>query len=167
MGELRKLLEGTQEPVEVAVSAARIEYAFGRARLLSRLIDGTFPDYERVIPTANERVAILATKPFGQAVDRVATISMEKARPVKFVFEAGKVTVSAVSAEAGRAEEELDCDWRGEPLEIGFNARYVLDIVDQIEGPELRLEMANAAAPVVVQDPTDSALLFVLMPMRV
>ncbi len=167
VGELRKLVEGAQTPVSIAVSPARIEIGCGTTRLLSRLIDGTFPDYERVIPTANERVALVATKAFGEAVDRVATISMEKARPVKFAFEPGRVTVSAISPEAGRAEEELDCEWRGEPLEIGFNARYVLDIVEQVEGPELRLELANAAAPVVFRDPADPQLLFVLMPMRV
>ncbi len=167
VGELRKLLEGVEEPVRLAVSAGRIELACGRTRLLSRLIDGTFPDYERVIPTGNERIAVLATRAFAEAVDRVATISMEKARPIKLAFEAGRVTVSAVSPEQGRAEEELDCDWRGEPLEIGFNARYVLDIVAQIEGPELRIEMANAAAPTLLRDPGDPAALFVLMPMRV
>lgn len=167
VGELRKLVEGVEEPVRVAVSASRIELTAGGARLLSRLIDGTFPDYERVIPTNNERIAVLATKAFAEAVDRVATISMEKARPIKLAFETGRVTVSAVSPEQGRAEEELDCLWQGEPLEIGFNARYVLDMVAQVEGPELRIEMANAAAPTVVKDPADPALLFVLMPMRV
>jgi DNA polymerase-3 subunit beta len=169
VGELRKLLEGVEEPVRLAVSAGRIELACGRTRLLSRLIDGTFPDYERVIPTGNERIAVLATRAFAEAVDRVATISMEKARPIKLAFEAGRVTVSAsaVSPAQGRGEEELDCDWRGEPLEIGFNARYVLDIVAQIEGPELRIEMANAAAPTLLRDPADPAALFVLMPMRV
>jgi DNA polymerase-3 subunit beta len=167
VGELRKLLEGASGEVAVAVSAGRIELACGRAMLLSRLIDGTFPDYERVIPAGNERIALVATRPFGEAVDRVATISIEKARPVKLAFEAGRLTVSAISPEHGRAVEELDCDYRGEPLEIGFNARYVLDMVAQVDGPELRIEMANAAAPTLVRDPADTAALFVLMPMRV
>lgn len=167
VGELRRLVEGASGEVGVAVSATRIELACGRAMLLSRLIDGTFPDYERVIPAGNERIALVGTKPFGEAVDRVATISLEKARPVKLAFEAGKVTVSAISPDYGRAVEELDCDYRGEPIEIGFNARYVLDMVAEIDGPEIRIEMANAAAPTVVRDPSDPAVLFVLMPMRV
>ena len=165
--ELRRLLEDLDDDIEMSVSEGKIRFRLGAAVLTSKLIDGTFPDYERVIPTSNERVALLATQAFGAAVDRVATISMEKARPVKLAFETGRVTVSAASPEAGRAEEELDCEWRGEPLEIGFNARYVLDMVGQVEGPELRMEMANAAAPMVVKDPADPAVLFVLMPMRV
>ncbi len=167
VGELLKLLDGADEPVEVGVSATRIRFALGRTLLVSRLIDGTFPDYERVIPRDNERIAVLATRPFEQAIDRVATISTEKARPVKLAFEADKVTLSAASSEFGRASEELDCSYTGEPLEIGFNARYVLDITGEIEGPELRIEMANAAAPTVFRDPSDPSLLFVLMPMRV
>ncbi|MCS6778568.1 MAG: DNA polymerase III subunit beta [Geminicoccaceae bacterium] len=167
VAELAKLLEGARDPVEVAVSSARIRFGCGPTVLISRLIDGSFPEYERVIPQGNERIALLATRPFAEAVDRVATISIEKARPVKFAFEAGKVTVSAVSPDYGRAIEELDADYRGEPLEIGFNARYVLDILGEIDGPEVRLEMANAAAPTLFRDPADPAVLFVLMPMRV
>lgn len=166
VGELRKLLEGAEAPVGVAVSAGRIEVACGSARLLSRLIDGTFPDYERVIPSGNERIALLATKAFAEAVDRVTTVAIEDARPIKLAFAAGRVTISAAGETHGRAEEELDCEWRGEPLEIGFNARYVLDIVSQIDGPDVRIEMANSNAPALVRDPDDPAALFVIMPMR-
>ncbi len=135
--------------------------------LVSRLIDGTFPDYERVIPSGNEKAAIFETKSFGEAVDRVATISTEKARAVKLSFETGTVTISAVSAETGRAVEELDVDYTGDQLEIGFNARYILDMMQEIDGPRVRFEMATAAAPTVVRDPEDMSTLYVLMPMRV
>jgi DNA polymerase-3 subunit beta len=165
---VRKLLdEAGAEPVRVAVSPARIQFECGRSLLVSRLIDGTFPDYERVIPTGNERVATLVSKVFADAVDRVATISTEKARAVKLAFAPGQVTISAVSAEAGRAVEEVDAEFGGEPLEIGFNARYVLDMMAQVEGESVQIEMANAAAPTVVRDPGDSSTLYVLMPMRV
>jgi len=168
VGEIRKLLEELgEEPVQVAVSAARIQFQSGRDILVARLIDGTFPDYERVIPSGNERVATVATKPLADAVDRVATISTEKARAVKLAFEPGRVTLSAVSAEAGRAVEELDGAFQGDKLEIGFNARYVMDILSQIDGPEVRVEMANAAAPTLLRDPADPSALYVLMPMRV
>lgn len=167
VGELRKLLEDAGEEVAVSASSSRIQFGCGRAMLVSRLIDGTFPDYERVIPSGNERIAGLGSKAFAEAVDRVATISTEKARAVKLAFDQARITVSAVSSEAGRAVEELDADYPGEPLEIGFNARYILDMMAQIDGPEVRLEMANAAAPTVVRDPADASVLYVLMPMRV
>lgn len=168
INELRKLIETAGEvPVQVAVSSARIQFRCGPDLLVSRLIDGTFPDYERVIPSGNERMALLPAKVFAEAVDRVATISTEKARAVKLAFEAGKITISAVSADAGRAVEELDADYNEGSLEIGFNARYILDMMAQIDGAEVRIEMANAAAPTVVRDPADTSALYVLMPMRV
>lgn len=167
VGEVRKLIEDGAEQVQVGVSPARIQFVVGRAVLLSRLIDGTFPDYERVIPSGNDKVATVPAKAFALAVDRVATISTEKARAVKLAFDNGHVTISAVSAEAGRAIEEIDAEYGGSPLEIGFNARYVLDMMQEIDGAEVRLEMASAAAPTVTRDPTDGSTLYVLMPMRV
>jgi DNA polymerase-3 subunit beta len=168
VGEIRKLLEEQgDEPIQIAVSPARIQFQSGRDLLVARLIDGTFPDYERVIPAGNERVATLPAKPLADAVDRVATISTEKARAVKLAFGNGHVVVSAVSAEAGRAVEEIDADYQGSPLEIGFNARYVLDMMGEIDGDTVRLEMASAAAPTVARDPADTSTLYVLMPMRV
>jgi DNA polymerase III subunit beta len=165
--EVRKLIEGEQGEVEVSVSPTRIQFSLPRAVLVSRLIDGTFPEYERVIPAGNEKIVALEAKEFAQAVDRVQTISTDKARAVKLSLAAGKVTVSAVSADAGRAIEEIDADYRGDPLEIGFNARYILDMMAEIDGAQVRFEMASAAAPTVVRDPEDASTLYVLMPMRV
>lgn len=167
VNEVRRLLDEAKDEVRVSVSASRIQFASGRAVLVSRLIDGTFPDYERVIPTGNSKLASLATKPFADAIDRVATISTEKARAVKLAFQAGQVTISAFSTEAGRAVDEIDADYEGEPLEIGFNAKYVLEMLSAVDGPQVRLEMASAAAPTLALDPADSSLLYVLMPMRV
>ena len=169
VGEVRKLIEGVgaDGEVEVSVSPARIQFSFARAVLVSRLIDGTFPDYERVIPTSNEKVAAFEKKGFRDAVDRVATISTEKARAVKLSFAPETVTVSAVSAETGRAVDEMDVDYSAETLEIGFNARYILDMLQEIDGERVRFEMASAAAPTVVRDPADASTLYVLMPMRV
>jgi DNA polymerase-3 subunit beta len=165
--EVRKLVEGETGEVQVSVSPTRIQFSLERAVLVSRLIDGTFPEYERVIPTGNEKVVALEAKEFAQAVDRVQTISTDKARAVKLSLAGGKVTVSAVSADAGRAIEEIDADYRGDPLEIGFNARYILDMMSEIDGSQVSFEMASAAAPTVVRDPEDTSTLYVLMPMRV
>jgi DNA polymerase-3 subunit beta len=167
VNEVRKLIDGVADNITVGVSPGRIQFMVDRAMLISRLIDGTFPDYERVIPAGNERIALVAAKPFADAVDRVATISTEKARAVKLAFADGRATVSAVSVEAGRATEELDADYTAPALEIGFNARYILDMMSQVSGSEVRLEMANAAAPTLVRDPGDESTIYVLMPMRV
>lgn len=167
VGEMRKLVDGREGNVDVEVSTSRIRLKVDGSVLTSRLIDGQFPDYERVIPKSAERVAVLETRPFAQAVDRVSTISTERMRAVKLSFANGQVVLSSISPESGRASDELDVEYSGEPLEIGFNARYILDMLDEIDGEQVRFEMTSAAAPTVVRDPADPGVLFVLMPMRV
>ena len=141
VNEIRKLIDDVdpEEAVEVALSNARIRFKVGRAVLRSRLIDGTFPDYERVIPTGNDKQLVAPTKALSEAVDRVATIATDKSRAVKLSLADGRLTLSAVSPDAGRAVEELDVAYAGEPLEIGFNARYILDMSTQIEGEDMRV----------------------------
>jgi DNA polymerase-3 subunit beta len=165
--ELRKLIDAIDGEIRVKVSTNRIQFVLDQAVLVSRLIDGTFPDYERVIPVGNEKVAAIDTKRFAETVDRVSTISTERARAIKLRFDDGRITASAVSTEAGRAVEELDADYAGEPLEIGFNSRYILDMLAEVAGDQVRLEMANPAAPTLVRDPADGSVVYVLMPMRV
>lgn len=165
--EMRKLVEGRDETVRIDVSTRRIRLLVDGSMLTSRLIDGQFPDYERVIPKNADRIALLETKGFAEAVDRVSTISTERMRAVKLTFSDSQVVLSSVSAEAGRASEELDVEYTGEALEIGFNARYIMDMLSEIDGQQVRFEMTSPAAPTVVRDPADSSVLFVLMPMRV
>ena len=166
VGEIRKLIEGA-ETVAVSLSSTRIQVRVGSATLISRLIDGTFPDYERVIPSANDKHLSVDTKAFASAVDRVVTVATEKTRAVKLALQPGQMTVTAVSAEAGRGQEEVDVDYTDAPLEIGFNARYVLDMLAQITADTVHLEIASAAAPTLVRDPSDGNATYVLMPMRV
>jgi DNA polymerase-3 subunit beta len=169
VAELRKLIDDldAEAPVAVALSNVRIRFEVGTAVLRSRLIDGTFPDYERVVPVDNDRLLLARTKELAEAVDRVATISTDKSRAVKFGSQPGKLTLSAVSPEAGRAVEELDVTYTSEPMEIGFNARYIQDMSAQMDGEEIELAMADASSPTVVRDPKDGSTVYVLMPMRV
>jgi DNA polymerase-3 subunit beta len=172
VGEVRKLADelGADEVIEVALSAARIRFKVGAAVLRSRLIDGTFPDYERVIPSHNDKLLVVRTKELSEAVDRVATISTEKSRAVKLSLADGRVTLSAISPDAGRAVEEVDVSYAGEPLEIGFNARYILDMTSQIDSDEIELAIADAGSPTLVRSSRDDSTiraLYVLMPMRV
>jgi len=167
VGELHKLLEETDDRVEVALSDAKIRFAFGEVVLTSKLIDGTFPDYQRVIPTGNDKVMEVHRRDFADAVDRVSTISSEKSRAVKLSLKNGTLTLSATSPEAGTASEELEVKYGGADLEIGFNSRYLLDIAQQIEGDGAQFALADAASPTLVRDVADQSALYVLMPMRV
>ncbi len=165
--ELRKLLDETQGAITMALSDTRVRFAFDDVVLTSKLIDGTFPDYERVIPSNNDKVMEVECKPFAEAVDRVATISTEKSRAIKMALGKGQLTLTATSPDAGSATEELEARYSSSPIEIGFNARYLLDIAQQIEGEGARFSMSDAASPTVVQDTADPSALYVLMPMRV
>ncbi|MGI9500370.1 MAG: DNA polymerase III subunit beta [Geminicoccaceae bacterium] len=169
VNELRKLIDelDPETSVEVALSHARIRFKVGSAVLRSRLIDGTFPDYERVIPGDNDKLMVMPTAELAAAVDRIATISTDKSRAIKLALAHGKLTLTAISPDAGRGVEEVDADYQSDAMEIGFNARYILDITGQIEGKDIELALADAGAPTLVRDPKDSSTLYVLMPMRV
>jgi DNA polymerase-3 subunit beta len=167
VSELRKLIEETGEAITVALSDTKIRFGFGTIVLTSKLIDGTFPDYERVIPTNNDKLMEVHCKGFAQAVDRVATISTEKSRAVKLAVQPGTLTISANSPDSGNATEEIEVGYTASPIEIGFNARYLLDIAEQIEGEHAQFAMADAASPTLVRDVADASALYVLMPMRV
>ncbi len=165
--ELRKLVDEYDGAITVALSDTKIRFAFDSAVLTSKLIDGTFPDYERVIPKGNDKRLVVECRAFAESVDRVATISSEKSRSVKLSLEADKLTLSVTSPEHGTATEELPAEYQGEPMEIGFNARYLLDILEQIEGEKVEARLQDATSPTIMRDPEDDSALYVLMPMRV
>ncbi len=165
--EARRLLDDAGETVKLQVSPAKVRFEFGRAALTSKVIDGSFPDYMRVIPRDNQKVAIIDNKLFADAVDRVATISAEKSRSVKLALEPGKVVLTVRNMEAGQAVEEVEIDYDGEPFEIGFNARYLLDVAGQIQGETAEFRFADPASPTLVLDPADAGVRYVLMPLRV
>ncbi len=167
VNELRKLIDEIDHDVQISLSDTKIRFGFGNAVLTSKLIDGTFPDYDRVIPSGNDKILEVPCKEFAEAVDRVSTISTEKSRAVKLTIERGSLMLSATSPENGTATEELEVRYSASPLEIGFNSRYLLDIAEQIEGEGARFAMADAASPTVVRDTADGSALYVLMPMRV
>lgn len=165
--ELRKLLESGEGEVEVSVSEGKIRFVVGEAVLVSKLIEGQFPDYERVIPANNQKMMELECRRFKEAVDRVSVISSERTRAVRLSLGAGTLGLAASSAEAGSANEEIDVTYGADPLEIGFNSRYLLDMLGQIEGDTAQFLFNDPASPVLVRDTADVGSLYVIMPMRV
>ena len=165
--QVRRLLDDGQGMVDIQVSGAKIRFEFGRASLTSKVIDGSFPDYVRVIPKDNQRLLAVDNTLFAQAVDRVSTISAEKSRSVKLAVDPGKITLTVRNMEAGQGVEELEVDYDDESFEIGFNARYLLDVAGQITGENAELRFADPASPTLVLDPSDAGVQYVLMPLRV
>lgn len=165
--EVRKLLDEANEDVTIRLSANRVLVELGGAVLRSRLIDGTFPDYDRVIPKSNDKILTIETKAFKDGVDRISTIATDRSKAVKLNVEGDELTMSAGTHDTGHAEEKINCTPQNESLTIGFNAKYVLDMMSQLTGDSFELAVSDSTAPTVYRDPEDSRAIFVLMPMRV
>jgi DNA polymerase-3 subunit beta len=167
VSELHKLVDDPDVKVTVELSDTKIRFTIGSIVLTSKLIDGTFPDYQRVIPTANERSLTIDRQSFAQAVDRVSTISTERGRAVKLSLSEGQLVLTVNNPDSGSATEELAADYRDDPMEIGFNARYLLDVTAQLSGDQAHFLLADAGSPTLIRDTADKDSLYVLMPMRV
>ncbi len=171
VNEVHKLLEAVDGDVKVSLSTTRIQFSVPKGQyhvtMTSKLIDGTFPDYQRVIPQSNNKVMMVGNAEFANAVDRVATVSSERGRAVKLAIEAGKLVLSVTNPDGGSATEEIPVDYDADKLEIGFNARYLLDITAQLESSTVKLFLSDAGSPTTVRDDSDEGALYVLMPMRV
>ncbi len=167
VAEIQKLVEDGGESVGIELSPAKIRLTVGGVVLTSKLIDGTFPDYQRVIPTGNDKQLVVERGDFAKAVDRVSTISSERGRAVKLSLTDGRMTLSVNNPDSGSATEELEVDYGAGPLDIGFNARYLLDITGQLDGDTALFRLADPGSPTVIQDRDGAPALYVLMPMRV
>ena len=167
VAEIQKLVEDIEAEVTVELSTTKARFTFGDVVLTSKLIDGTFPDYARVIPTGNDKRLIVECGPFKAAVDRVSTISSERGRAVKMSLADGKLTLSVTNPDSGSAVEEIEVDYDSTPLDIGFNARYLLDITQELDSDTALFKLADPGSPTVIQDRDGAAALYVLMPMRV
>src|SRR6056300_310068 len=167
VNEVQKLLEEETGEVSLQVSETKINFAFSNIVLTSKLIDGKFPDYTRVIPLNNDKVLGVDAKSFAQSVDRVSAISSEKSRAVKLSLEGGRLSLSVSNPDSGSASDELSVSYQSEAMDIGFNARYLMDITGQLDGESATFELADSGSPTIVRDGEDTNALYVLMPMRV
>jgi len=165
--EVQRLIEDTEGEVAIELSSSKIRFSIGRVVLTSKLIDGTFPDYQRVIPSGNDKELVVDKKDFEAAVDRVSTVSSERGRAVKLSLSGGKLILSVTNPDSGSATEEIEVEYDADPLDIGFNSRYLLDIAAQLDGEVAVLKLADPGSPTLIQDKDAKGALYVLMPMRV
>ena len=167
VSELRKLLDDEPQEVEVKLSETRAEFSVGDVRLTTKLIDGTFPEYKRVIPEGNDKIISVSVNLLSAAVDRVSTIASDKSRAIKLNIENNQLVLSATNPDASSATEILEISYDGDSIDIGFNAKYLMDILTQIKGETIAIELIDPGSPSLLRDPEDEANIFVLMPMRV
>jgi DNA polymerase-3 subunit beta len=167
VNEVQRLIETGEGEVRLELSAGKIRFTIGNVVLTSKLIDGTFPDYGRVIPLNNDKNLVVDKKDFEAAVDRVSTVSSERGRAVKLSIAPGKLTLSVTNPDSGSATEEIEADYLADPLDIGFNSRYLLEIAAQLDGENAVVMLADPGSPTLVEDKNAAGALYVLMPMRV
>jgi len=167
VNELRKLLEDDDVQIAVSVSETKVRFATPEITLTSKVIDGTFPDYTRVIPTGNTKKLEVDAAEFARAVDRVATVSSERSRAVKLTLDEDRLILSVNAPDSGAAEEELAVAYADEPLEIGFNAKYLLEIASQVDRENAVFMFNSSGDPTLMREGNDTSAVYVVMPMRV
>ncbi len=167
VGEMRKLLEDDEAIIAVSVSETKIRFATPGVTLTSKVIDGTFPDYSRVIPQGNTRRLEVDAADFARAVDRVQTVSSERSRAVKLSLEEDRLVLSVNAPDHGAAEEELAVAYADERLEIGFNAKYLLEIASQVDRENAVFLFNSSGDPTLMREGNDMSAVYVVMPMRV
>ncbi len=167
VNEIRKLVDEAGDDIKIAISENKIKFEFDHIALTSKLIDGTFPDYNRVIPANNDKFLEINPNEFANAVDRVATISTEKSRVIMLALSNKMMMLSASTPDSGSATEEIEVNFEADPMEIGFNSTYLIDITKQMNSECCRLSLSDASSPTIIQDVGDTSSLYVLMPMRV
>jgi DNA polymerase-3 subunit beta len=167
VGELRKLLDDDEAQIAVSVSETKIRFATPAITLTSKVIDGTFPDYSRVIPLGNSRRLEVDASEFAKAVDRVATVSSERSRAVKLSLDEDRLVLSVNAPDSGAAEEELAVAYDSDRLEIGFNAKYLLEIASQVDRENAVFLFNSSGDPTLMREGNDTSAIYVVMPMRV
>lgn len=167
VSELKRLIESQEGDIQLSFSNTQGVFQAGKIKLYTRFVNGTFPQYEQAIPRETRHTLVFQTAPFYQALDRVSVIaSQEKSCPVKITLEKGQVVFSAQDLVGGQSRETLKTDYKGQPFDVKFNARYVLDALNQVRGETFSLSFNDPDKPFVIKDSKDEQVLYVLMPMR-
>tara|TARA_B100001057_G_scaffold453063_1_gene497563 strand:+ start:1079 stop:2194 length:1116 start_codon:yes stop_codon:yes gene_type:complete len=165
--ELSKLLSETDDDVEISISSNKIVFVIGEIIFISKLIDGSFPDYKRVIPNDNSNILKINREALLSAVDRVSTIANDKSPVIKFKLLKNILNLNSVNTESSTASEDLNINYDGDQIEIGFNSKYIMDIVNNLEDEEISINLKDNSSPVIALENSNSNLIYVLMPMRV
>ena len=168
--ELRRVLDDATGDINIQLNENKIKFSFNNMQIISKVIDGTFPDYTKVIPQSNDKSIITNNEELKKAIDRVSAVAINeetKSKAIKLIIESNKISLSVDSTSRGSAIEEIDLDYNNDKVEIGFNSRYLIDICNEIDGDKINLKFLNSTSPAIILDNTDENLFFVLMPMRI
>ena len=165
--ELSKLLSEIDSDVEIFISSNKIVFVIGDVIFISKLIDGSFPDYKRVIPDDNKNILEINRDKLLSAVDRVSTIANDKSPVIKFKILENILNLNTINTESSTASEDIVINYEGDEIEIGFNSKYIMDIVNNLDDEEISISLKDNTSPVIAKENSNTNLVYVLMPMRV
>ena len=168
--ELRKVLDDANGDVSVSLNENKIKFSFNDLKVVSKVIDGTFPDYTKVIPQKNDKNFKTNNNDLKNAIDRVSAVAANeesKSKAIKFCIENNSLSLSVESQSKGSANEMIDVNYSGDKVDIGFNSKYIIDICNEVDGDEISISLSDSISPAIILDKTDENLFFVLMPMRI
>ena len=165
--QLSSLLTDTSEQLTMQSSDNKIKFTLGNMKLISKVIDGKFPDYKKVVPTTNDKTLIVSCKDFINSIERVMSVSLDRKEGVKLAINKDNVQLSVNSANSGEGNEKIKAEFNSESLNISFNSKYLIDIASEVEDKNLNINLKDSVSPVLIKDVTDKNSYYVIMPMKI
>ncbi len=165
--QLCTLLAETNEKMLMQTSENKVKFTLGKMKLISKVIDGKFPDYKKVVPTKNEKSLIVPSKDFISSIERVASVSLDRKEGVKLVINKENIQLSVNSANSGEGNEVIKANFNSDNLSISFNSKYLIDIASEIEDKNLKMNLKDSVSPVLIEDFSDKNSYYVIMPMKI
>jgi len=165
--ELMRLLPDSEDPVRVQMAANQVKFSFGSIELISKLVEGKFPDYQRVIPVGNSKEFVVGRDELMHALQRSAILTTDKFKGVRIVLAPGSLKITSTNADQEEAQEELDIDYGGEPLDVGFNVTYLLDVLANLRCEQVKFALGDALGSALITMPDSERFKYVVMPMRI
>ena len=165
--QLSSILSENSNPILMQASDNKIKFSIGNMKLISKVIDGKFPDYRKVVPTNNEKTLIVSSQDFISSIERVASVSIDRKEGVKLSINKDNIQLSVNSANSGDGNEKINAKFNGDNLNISFNSKYLIDIASEVEDKNLKINFKDAISPVLIEDVSDKNSFYVIMPMKI
>ncbi len=165
--QLCSLLAETNDQLMMQTSDNKIKFVLGNIKLISKVIDGKFPDYKKVVPTTNDKTLLVSSKDFINSIERVASVSLDRKEGVKLAINKDNVQLSVNSANSGEGNEKIKADFSSDNLQISFNSKYLIDIASEVEDKNLKMNLKDSVSPVLIEDKSDKNSYYVIMPMKI
>ena len=165
--QLISLLTENSDNLTMQIRENQIKFKIGNIKLISKVIDGKFPDYKKVVPLKNDKILVVPSKDFISSIERVTSVSIDRREGVKLLLNKDNVQLSVNSANSGEGNEKIKANFNSENLNISFNSKYLIDIANELEDKNLKMNLKDSVSPVLIEDSSDKNSYYVIMPMKI